>query len=351
VVLALTAAAVVGGMRSFTAIAGWVADVPTEVLRHLYGRASALPPSKCTIWRVVTGADPACVDAAIGAWLTQRAVTAPGAGEAGAVLAALMVDGKTIRGAKTDDGNQVHLLAAATHGDGLVVAQTDVSAKTNEIPMFGPLLDTIDITGAVITADPLHTQRRHAEYLHRRGADFVFWVKDNQPGLFAALDALPWPSVPITHTATDRGHGRMETRTIQVLPAPVDLPFPHVQQVFLIERAVTDLHRTSLSNVAIFGVTSLNIDRGAPATLAALTRGHWGIESLHWIRDTVYREDDSRVRTRSGPRVMASLRNLAIGALRLAGRTDIAEATRWATRRMDRPFTILGLTTRSWKRP
>ena len=68
------------------------------------------------------------------------------------------------------------------------------------------------------------------------------------------------------------------------------------------------------------------------------------MEVLHWIRDTLFREDHSRVRTRSGPRVMASLRNLAIGALRLAGRTDITEATRWACRYMNRPFAILGLT-------
>ena len=73
-------------------------------------------------------------------------------------------------------------------------------------------------------------------------------------------------------------------------------------------------------------------------------RGQWAIEALHWIRDTLYQEDASRVRTRSGPRIMASLRNLAIGALRLAGRCDITEATRWACRYMHRPFTILGLT-------
>ena len=65
---------------------------------------------------------------------------------------------------------------------------------------------------------------------------------------------------------------------------------------------------------------------------------------VHWLRDTCYREDTSRARTRSGPRILASLRNLAIGALRLAGRHDITEATRWANRYMNRPFTILGLT-------
>jgi hypothetical protein len=67
-------------------------------------------------------------------------------------------------------------------------------------------------------------------------------------------------------------------------------------------------------------------------------------DSLHWLRDTVYREDHSRAHTRSGPRVMAGLRNLGIGALHLAGRRDIAEATRWAGRNMHRPFQLLGLT-------
>jgi hypothetical protein len=194
-------------------------------------------------------------------------------------------------------------------------------------------------------ADSLHTQRRHATYLQRRGVHFVFMVKDNQPNLFAALDRLDWPTVPIGHASTDRGHGRIETRTIQVQPAPAGLPFPHTNQVFLVERGVTDLHGKSLSNVAIFGVTSLDTHRADPTALAQFVRGQWGIESLHWIRDSVYREDNSAVRTRSGPRVMASLRNLAIGALRLFGRNDIAEATRWATRRPDRPFTVLGLTT------
>ncbi|HET9257376.1 MAG TPA: hypothetical protein VFO16_19545 [Pseudonocardiaceae bacterium] len=88
----------------------------------------------------------------------------------------------------------------------------------------------------MITADALHTQRAHAEYLHERGAGFVFTVKENQPTLFAAPDALPWSQTPVTFRATDTGHGRVTTRTIQVLPAPAGLPFPHVTQVWLIER-------------------------------------------------------------------------------------------------------------------
>lgn len=91
-------------------------------------------------------------------------------------------------------------------------------------------------------------------------------------------------------------------------------------------------------------MTSLTASRATPADIAALVRQHWGIESLHWLRDTAYREDHSTARTGSGPRVMAALRNLAIGAIHLLGHRDITETTRWATHVMDRPFKILQLT-------
>ena len=364
-VLTLCAAAVVAGMRSFTAIAGWVADTPPRLLHQLYQRCGKPPrtPSKATVWHIVTNTDATALDAAVGTWLAARAdidiaIDTPDEpetphqqgcptehAEQQPPRAILAVDGKRVRGAVDADGNAPHLLAAATHDHGLVLAQIDVHHKTNEIPMFAPLLDTLNIAGMLITADCLHTQRAHARYLHDHDADFVFCVKDNQPGLFAALDALAWSDVPVTHTTTSRGHGRIETRTLQLMPAPPGLPFPHVKQVFLVERTVTDMAGTSLSNVAILGVSSLSAARGTPALIAEAVRGQWRIEVLHWIRDTVYREDDSKAHTRSGPRVMATLRNLAIGALRLAGRTDIAEATRWATRNTQRPFTILGLTT------
>jgi predicted transposase YbfD/YdcC len=374
VVLTLCAAAVLAGMRSFTAIAGWVADVPAELRALLHSTPPRTPagPSKTTLWRVLTGIDAAAVDAAIGSWLAEQARQQHAAAAAEAptttqapdpdpdpaadwtaaaetALLAVAVDGKTVRGAVGADGAPVHLLAAATHGDQLVLGQVEVGAKTNEIPMFAPLIDQLAATGIdptrlVITADALHCQRDHATYLHQRGTGFVFTVKHNQPGLFAALDALPWTEVPITHRQTDRGHGRITTRTIQTLPAPPDLPFPHVERVWLIERYITDLAGTPTSAIAALGVTNLHAHRADPADLAGFVRDHWGVESLHWLRDTVYREDHSRARTRSGPRVMAALRNLSIGALHLAGRRDISEATRWAGREMHRPFQLLGLT-------
>jgi predicted transposase YbfD/YdcC len=357
-VLALASAAVVAGMKGYAAITGWVADVPPAVLADLYlrcGAAPAPPPSKTTIWRVLTDADPGALDAAVGTWLMNVAgFTAPAAAgldsgeEAGSrALMQVRLDGKAIRGAKDADGNQVRLLAALVGPDAaasVVAAQAEVGKKTNEVPMAAVVLGQVDLAGKVVTADALHTVKATADHIHEHGGEFVLPVKENRRALFDALDALPWAQVPVAHTATDKGHGRITTRTIQVLPAPDDLPFPHVSQVFLIERYVTGLHGEPISAVAALGVASPKPEQADAAGLAGYVREQWSVESLHWIRDTLYQEDKSTVRTRSGPRIMAALRNLAIGALHLAGRHDTTEATRWAGRYIDRPFTILGLT-------
>jgi predicted transposase YbfD/YdcC len=340
-VLALAAAAVVAGMKGYTAITGWVADVSAAVLADLSLRAGAIPagaPSKTTIWRVLTGAGPEMFDAAVGAWLMNAAgFAAPVAGGADdrapgrGALMQVRLDGKAIRGAKDADGNQVRLLAALAGPDAaasVAAAQAEAGNKTNEVPVATRVLDQVDLAGKIVTADALHTVKATADRIHERGGEFVLPVKENRRALFDALDALPWDQVPVAHPATDKGHGRITTRTIQVLPAPDDLPFPHVSQVFLIERYVTGLRGEPVSAVAALGVASPEAGRASPADLARYVRQQWSIESLHWIRDSLYQEDRSQIRTRNGPRIMAALRNLAIGALRLAGRPDITEATR-----------------------
>jgi predicted transposase YbfD/YdcC len=337
-----------------------VADVPADVLAELYLRAGAAPagpPSKSTIWRVLTDADSVAFDAAIGTWLMNNLLTCAAAPAddtasgkaAGRETVQVRLDGKTVRGAKDGEGNQLHLLSALAgppgpNRDAVVVAQAEVSgAKPRESVVARRLLAEIDLTSKVVTADALHTVKATAELIHASGGEFVFPVKENRRALFDALDALAWKDTDITYRHVDKGHGRITTRTIQVLPAPDDLPFPHVNQVFLIERHVTGTDGTPVSAIAQLGVASPAADQATPADLAGYVQGQWAIEVLHWLRDTLYQEDNSKVRTRSGPRVMASLRNLAIGALRLAGRTDTTEATRWACRHMTRPFTILGL--------
>src|ERR1022692_2969418 len=294
------------------------------------------------------------LDAAVGTWLMNAAGFAgPAAGGADdrapdqGALMQVRLDGKAIRGAKDAGGGQVRLLAALVGpaaAASVVAAQAEVGKKTNEVPVAKVVLDHIDLHGKIVTADALHTVKATANHIREHGGEFVFPVKENRRALFDALDALPWGQVPIAHTATDKGHGRITTRTIQVLPAPEDLPFPHVSQVLLIERYVTSLRGQPISAVAALGVASPEPEQAGPADLAGYVREQWSIESLHWIRDTLYQEDKSQVRTRSGPRAMAALRNLAICALRLFGRTDVTEATRWAGRSMDLPFTVLGLT-------
>jgi predicted transposase YbfD/YdcC len=353
VVLALAAAATVAGMTGYTAIAGWVADVAEDVLADLYLRAGVLPagrPSRSTIWRVCTDADPGALDAAVGTWLGSRL---PYAGlvpaDASRPMMQIRLDGKTLRGAKDCEGNQVHLMAALA-GDcepgaaTVVLAQGEVpGAKTNEPATAQEILRALDLHGVTVTADALHTVKATAELIHQRGGQFVLPVKENRQALFDALNTLPWNHTPVAHSSVDAGHGRIARRTIQVLPAPQDLPFPHVKQVWLIERYVTDTTGTPLGAAAALGVASHTTAQATAADLAGYVQNHWQVESHHWIRDTCYREDQSTTRTRNGPRVMASLRNLAVGALRLAGRADITEATRWAARNMTRPLTILNL--------
>jgi predicted transposase YbfD/YdcC len=241
-VLALAAAAVVAGMKGYTAITGWVADVPPAILTDLYlrsGAAPAPPPSKTTIWRVLTDADTGALDVAVGTWLMSLAgfitpATAspdPGEEDCSRALMQVRLDGKAVRGARDAEGNQVRLLAALVGPDAaasVVAAQAEVGVKTNEVPMAAVVLDQIDLNGKIVTADALHTVKATANHIHAHGGEFVLPVKENRRALFDALDALPWRQAPIAHTATDKGHGRITTRTIQVLPAPEDLPFPHV---------------------------------------------------------------------------------------------------------------------------
>jgi Transposase DDE domain len=100
------------------------------------------------------------------------------------------------------DGRPVHLLAAMDHTDTVVLTQLEVDGKTNEISRFQPLLADLDLTGVVVTADAMHTQREAAEFLvTQKQADYLLIVKGNQPGLHAQLRALPWRDIPVLDRA------------------------------------------------------------------------------------------------------------------------------------------------------
>jgi predicted transposase YbfD/YdcC len=332
VILAVAVCAVLAGARSFVAIAEWAADADAATLAGL-GIGDAVP-CESTIRRTLQSLDPDALDDQLGGWAQSRS-RPPSTGRR-----RVAVDGKTVRGSGVAGGPGRHLLAALDHARGVVLGQVDVAAKTNEIPMFTTLLNRIDIAGAIITADAMHAQRAHAEYLvNRRGAHYVLTVKRNQPHLHTLLAALPWREVPVADDTRERGHGRTEWRTLKVTAVAAGLGFPHAAQAIQIRRRRRPRKGTRWSTETIYAITSLTATQTSPAELADTIRGHWTIEDrLHWIRDVVYDEDRSQIRTANGPRVMASLRNLAITVLRLTATTNIAAALRHHARRPDRPL-------------
>jgi hypothetical protein len=128
-----------------------------------------------------------------------------------------MRTGGCLRGARLGDGRRVHLLSAVDHATGAVVAQTGVDGTTNEITRFRPMLEPLELAGCVITADALHTQREHAEFLvAAKNAHYLLIVKNNQPGRYRQLTALPWRQVGIQHRSMRR-LGRDATRPLAIL--------------------------------------------------------------------------------------------------------------------------------------
>ena len=323
--LAVGVAAVIAGSKSFAAIGQWAADAGPEALAVLGAVRGAAEES--TFRRAFALVSPDV----LGAWLWTRAVRASG-------WLVIAIDGKTVRGAKDKTGKAPHLVAALAHGIGAVLGQVAVEAKSNEIPAVRDLLKAFaSLASAVITIDAMHTQHDTAQVILARQADYVMTVKANMPTLYRQLKKLPWAAVPsISAVSTD--HGRRARRTIKTLLAPAWIGFDGAAQVAQLRRTVMKNGKKTVE--VVYLITS---DRDAgPATLAAWVRGHQEIENrLHWVRDVTYLEDKSLVRTGNAPRVMASLRSLAISLLRLDGHANIAAANRHHARDPKRTLQLL----------
>jgi predicted transposase YbfD/YdcC len=273
----MAAAAVLTGARSMTAIAEWAADAPQPV-RAALGAGRDAPdhwsvPAEATIRRTLSRLDPDALATAIGAWLADR-------DRRQRRRRTIAVDGKTLRGARTPDGRQVHLLAAMDHTTRAVL---DRCAR------------------------------------------------------------LAWHRVPVDDRTRDQAHGRVELRTLKAVTVG-HFGFPHAAQILQITRKTRDLGTRRWHTVVVYAITSLPHAQARPARLADLIRGHWTIENgLHWVRDLTFAEDASQLRTGSAPQVMASLRNLVMGALSRAGPVNLAAALRRHARDPHRPLTTLGI--------
>jgi predicted transposase YbfD/YdcC len=175
-------------------------------------------------------------------------------------------------------------------------------------------------------------------------AHYLFQVKANQPTLLDRCQHLPWHRVPELDRTRDRGHGRIEIRTLKAVSVS-HFGFPHAAQILQVTRKTRDLHDhpRRCTTVTVYAVTSLGFAQASPARLADLLRGHWAIEALHHLRDVTFCEDGSQTRTGAAPHVMACLRNLVIGVLSRAGPVNVAAALRRHARDPRRPLATLGI--------
>jgi predicted transposase YbfD/YdcC len=242
-------------------------------------------------------------------------------------LRAVAVDGKTSRGARRADGTRVHLLGAAEHG-GHLLDHLEVDVKHNETSHFTALLGPLDLAGAVVTFDALHTVRANLNWLAtEKKAHYIAVVKQNQPLLHARVRALPWRLVPAGSITRETGHGRTETRTLKAAHVS-HLDFPCARQAIKITRRRQETSTGRVSRETVYAVTSLTSAHATAPDLARLVREHWSIEAHHHIRDTTFSEDAATSRTGSGPANLATIRAAIIAAIKDAGYLHIPEGRR-----------------------
>lgn len=328
--------AVFSGARTLTMITEWAHDA--AVRTPLF--ASGLVPSLATIHRVIANIDPVVLDDAINGWVRARASERAKGG-----TRVIAIDGKEVRGAKNGGSKRVFLMAALDHATGTVVGQESIGEKTNEIPHFKSLMGKLgDLDGVVVTADALHTQREHGEYLHKNGAHYVLTVKNNQRALRDRISSQTWSTRPVEQVCREKGHGRTTTWEATTQPAQEWIGFPHAKQTIRLTRDGYDHKTGATTREHVFVITSLPAEKASPEQLADYIRGHWGIENrLHWVRDVTFDEDRSQVRAGNAAHVMASVRNLAISIHRLAGAANIAKALRNAARHPNIARQLTGL--------
>ena len=243
----------------------------------------------------------------------------------------------------------VHLLAAVTHTPGIVIAQDKVakSGKANEISHFRPLLAPLPLDGAVVTSDAMQANRDNALFLRKvKKAHYLWPILGNQPTLNETLNALPWQGAPVAAATCEITRGRIETRTLRVLPCPEGTGFAGAEQALLIERYVTYKNKGQWHTraEAVLYLTSLAEDQTTPEDLLAHVRGHWRVEHAHWLRDVIWKEDKSLIRTGNAPQVWSAIANLVISLFRIHGVTSYTAETRRCAQDPRRALQILDLT-------
>lgn len=301
VVIALMA--ILAGAGGPTAIAQWAMFKQELLLKSL-----PLPngiPRKDVFRRVLMALKPGAFQACFASWL--RSLRATAAVATGVEQPVLAVDGKTAR--RSHDHRNglgaLHAVSVWASELGLSLGQVACAEKSNEITAIPELLRLVDIKGAIITIDAMGTQKAIAEQIIEGEADYVLALKGNQETLHqAVIDDIDGQlegdlAKAREHVTTEKGHGRVETRTYLQLPAPKSLPgFTRWKGLKSIGLVTSHCLRDGKETIEVrYYISSLAM---GVKRFARAVRGHWGIENAcHWVLDVTYREDESRIREKT----------------------------------------------------
>jgi predicted transposase YbfD/YdcC len=244
----------------------------------------------------------------------------------------IAIDGKTAR--RTHDRGKglkaLHTLSAYASGARLVLTQTSVPEKANEITAIPDLLDhlaqTRQLEGAVVTIDAMGCQVEIARKILDHKADFILPVKGNQPNLTKDIEAYFETAPPeeiVTFSTLEKDHGRIEKRTYAassyVAWIGSDRAYPGQPRFKGIKTIIKVKHQTELADKCTidtrFYIASIPLDI---ERIAKAIRAHWGVESLHWSLDVTFNEDLSRYRARNGAKNMAAVRRFAFNLVKQA---------------------------------
>jgi predicted transposase YbfD/YdcC len=289
--------AVLAGANSFVDIADF-GKVKLDFLRKLLPFRHGIP-SHDTFGVVFAGIDTKLFNQIFIDWVTSLQESIP---------ELVAIDGKTVRRSRDGDKKPIHVVSAWASKQKMVIGQVKTDEKSNEITTIPELLNMLVLNGAIVTIDAMGCQTKILETIAGKKADYVVTLKENQPKLYRDISlyfedilsqTLPCPVS--TYKNVDKGHGRIEIRTYSITEDVSWLDkaqkWPGLKSIGCVqsERIIDDKTTVDIR----YFISSLPADAKVFATAV---RGHWGIEnSLHWVMDVVFRDDECRIRKRHGP--------------------------------------------------
>lgn len=358
-VLTLICLAMLSGIHGYLPASEWLRAMDPRTKRAL-GFTHAKTPVASTFYEVLKVVPWRDVEEQIRLWSADVFKALRAAGLNADALAsppsghwpdpdALAMDGKTMRGSWKRGADMAHMLAVVGHQLGVTLAQLPIPRKKGEAPAARELLNELALTGLVVTMDAQFTQRKIAEKIQEQGGDYLMRVKGNQSKLLREVEELFSPGCyERSRRRTTREwsvqHGRVEQRSLTVITLREgEVNWPGARQVYRLRTRLWNLNGTRESVTVQYGITSLSSSEAEAKRLLRLSRGHWSVENqAFWVRDVVFREDASSVKTGNIVASLATLRGAVLTLIRAHGHGRIARTMRVLNADRRRALRLLG---------